>query len=69
MMKPSAKIKDWYFQLHNNRTITLCGNMVDHPSKDLNGVHCKTSAIVRMDLPNGRVETLNTIYELVPDEN
>ncbi len=57
-MKPTVRITDWYITGER-----LFGTVLDHPRLKHAG-DVMTSPIVRMDLENNIVETMNTIYTL-----
>jgi hypothetical protein len=63
-MKPAVKIKDWYFRGDEDGE-QMVGFALDHPR--LGAMHVVTSLIVKKDIENKRVETRNTVYELVGD--
>lgn len=63
--KPKVKIENWHFApiWGVDSPEVLWGNCFGHPLLQ-DGLFIHTSSIVKKDLENKTVETLNTIYEL-----
>jgi len=65
-MKPRVKLASWSFVELSSRQLRLIGIPQDHPHLG-SGRRIITSRVLRMDLMQGLVETLNTIYLLEDD--
>lgn len=62
MLKPVVKMKHWGFR-QGEHGEQMTGLALDHPR--LGEEWVRTSLIVKKDIERGRVETMNSIYELV----
>lgn len=67
MSKPEVRIEDWVFGpiWGNSGPEVIFGRVYGHPNPRLpDGTEVHTSSILKKDLENNRVETLNTNYIL-----
>jgi hypothetical protein len=62
--KYGGKIEQWYVIQHGDVSL-VWGNLYNDPGRRFGeGAFIHTSKVVKLDIENKKVETLNTIYDL-----
>lgn len=64
----TIKVED-LFKGYGSNQFRMVGVVVEHPNKNLIGLRCTTSPLVRIDFEKGEAETANTLYKLVENKH